>query len=228
MAVPTSKADKVILGLYGAWMVVVVGLSFFNGGMSLDNITRLLILLFLGIQFLLFRVTKIDPQKVRPRLAFISVAVLFAAVVEGCYMISNPVFASLTFKAGMSPAAMLGYYAIDLTFTVPVYIVVFWTMWGLINRYRYPLWAYVILMALGQALGDGFFSFLAAPGMLLFLPYVMTNYHAMNVVPYLAVRQRLNPQKGGIRVLWGPLIIIGIYLIGGAVIIAVGKVFGLA
>lgn len=31
--------------------------------------------------------------------------------------------------------------------------------------------------------------------MLFFLPYPMTNYHAINVLPFLAVRDQLRPER---------------------------------
>ena len=72
-----------------------------------------------------------------------------------------------------------------------MYVVVFASIWRLNQRFQYGRWEYILVFALGQALGDGHQTFLHAPGLLLFLPYDMVNYHAMNVVPYLLVERGL-------------------------------------
>jgi len=149
-------------------------------------------------------------------------------VVEGFHMISTPVFLSLRIGTETSFLQGLINYALDLLFTVPAYLVIFSVIWVFVNRYLYPLWHYVIIMGLGQALGDGgLFYFLNAPAMLLFLPYPMTNYHAINVIPFLTVRDDLKRDRPASA--WMYLAIpalIGTYLVCGAIIKLLGRFFG--
>jgi hypothetical protein len=112
---------------------------------------------------------------------------------------------------------------------VPAYVVICAVIWHFVNRYRYALWPYVVTMALGQALGDGgIFFFVEAPQMLVFLPYPMTNYHAVNVIPFLAVRGTLPAARvaGGRSWLAVPALI-GTYLVCGALIKLAGRAAGL-
>lgn len=144
-------------------------------------------------------------------------------------MISRPVFLSLRIGWDTPFTQGLINYAIDLLFTVPAYFVIFSVIWYFINRYQYTLWQYIILMGLAQALGDGgLFFFLNAPAMLFFLPYPMTNYHAINVIPFLAVRDRLNHERlTSSSAYLAVLGVIGTYLICGAIVKLLGKAFGL-
>ena len=75
-------------------------------------------------------------------------------------------------------------------------MVIFSVGWQILQRFRYGLWEYVLLFSAGQALGDGNAFFLANPGMLLFLSYVMLNYQAINVIPFLRVRSHLGRRCG--------------------------------
>ncbi|MCR4369399.1 MAG: hypothetical protein NUV67_05845, partial [archaeon] len=85
----------------------------------------------------------------------------------------------------------------------------------------------VVFMSLGQALGDGIAFFLFAPAMLLFLPYVMLNYQAMNVVPFLLSGKNKNVSFPGLKKYLLPVVsIVLIYLIGGIMIKIVGSFFG--
>jgi hypothetical protein len=91
------------------------------------------------------------------------------------------------------------------------------------------LWHYVVVMGLAQALGDGGLMFLCnAPAMVFFLPYPMTNYHAINVLPFLAVRDQLRPARstspGTYLVVPG---LVGTYFVCGAIIKLLGRYFGL-
>lgn len=102
-------------------------------------------------------------------------------------MISTPVFLSLRVTMDMPFMQAMHLYLIDLYYTIPAYLLIFLVLWYFISRYQYYLWDYSITMAFGQTMGDGgLFFFAAAPGMLLFLPYPMTNYHALNILPFLA------------------------------------------
>ena len=106
---------------------------------------------------------------------------------------------------------------------------IFSVIWYFIERYRYSLWQYVIVMGFAQAIGDGgLFFFLNAPALLVFLPYPMTNYHAMNVIPLLAVRDGLNPgRSANARSALAIPAVIGTYLVCGAIIKALGRWCGL-
>lgn len=150
-------------------------------------------------------------------------------VVEGFHMISMPVFLSL--RIGWNTSLLQGslQYALDLIFTVPAYIVIFSVIWYFINRYKYTLWQYVFVMGLAQALGDGgLFFFLGAPSMIFFLPYPMTNYHAINIIPFLSVRDRLSQERSsGAFAYFAIPGVIGTYFICGAIVKFLGKSLGL-
>ncbi|HEY9841747.1 MAG TPA: hypothetical protein V6D23_14885, partial [Candidatus Obscuribacterales bacterium] len=61
------------------------------------------------------------------------------------------------------------------------------------------------------------------------LPYPMSNYHAINILPLLAVREQLPPGRpdGARRLLAIPAVIVT-YLVCGGLIRVVGKLFGFA
>lgn len=215
--------------LYCLWAAIAIGVSFALAGLSVETITRLLVLAFIGAQFV-FRSALVSAlPTLAPKTRFIVMGVLLAAVVEGFHMISKPVYASLLVGPDTAPAEALRRYAVDLVATVPAYVVIFTVIWFFINRYRYGLWPYVVTMGLGQALGDGgIFFFIEAPQMLVFLPYPMTNYHAVNVIPFLAVRGTLPATRltGGRSWLAVPALI-GTYLVCGALIKLAGRAAGL-
>ena len=109
-----------------------------------------------------------------------------------------------------------------------MYIVIFLVIWFFMTRYQYKLWQYLLLIGLGQALGDGGFYFVAAPFMLPFLPYVMVNYHAMNFVPYLLAKDSIKPKRfGWAKYVLPPVVIIITYLILGGAIHLIGVLTGL-
>jgi hypothetical protein len=84
-------------------------------------------------------------------------------------------------------------------------------------------------MGLGQALGDGgMFFFAAAPQMAIFLPYPMTNYHACNVLPFVATRDALPAARVEGRRGWLAIpALIAVYLVCGSVIKLAGRAAGL-
>lgn len=215
--------------LYCLWATLAIGSAIAFSGFSAETVTRLLVIAFLFGQIALrSMLVKALPQ-LAPKARFIVLGTMFAVVVEGFHMISTPVFLSLRVGMGTSLAQGFTNYALDLLFTVPAYLAIFSVIWGFVNRYRYPLWHYVIIMGLGQALGDGgLLYFLNAPAMLLFLPYPMTNYHAINVIPFLAVRDELTSKRPASA--WMYLAIpalIGTYFVCGAIIKLLGRFFGL-
>jgi len=146
--------------------------------------------------------------------------------VEGFYMITTPVLPSLRIVAGMTAHHMVVNYLIDLSFTIPAYVFIFNVIWRLIKTYSYRPWEYAILFALGQALGDGSRTFLFNPGLLAFLPYIMINYHAMNVAPFLSIRENLQSQpRDGLWKWFVPILfIVGAYLVSGLAIYSVAAI----
>lgn len=215
--------------LYCLWAALAIGIAIAAKGLTPENVTRILVIGFLLAQIALrARLTRLLPG-LSPRSRFIVMGTALAAVVEGFHMISKPVFLTLRIGRETSFAQGLTRYALDLLFTVPAYLVIFWVIFFFIDRYRYSLWRYVITLGLAQALGDGgIFFFIGAPALLLFLPYPMTNYHAINAIPFLAVRDRLAEERVADARAWLVIpAVIGTYLVCGAVIKLVGRWVGL-
>jgi hypothetical protein len=202
--------------LYFAWAIIVFALTFLNGGLSLDFLTHILILIFAALQIFFYRAFFKNAVVAHRQMLFIGLSSTFAAVVEGFYMISKPISPSLLVTSSMTFSQILHNYLIDLVFTVPVYLVVFWMVWKFINKYQYKTLEYLIFISLGQALGDGLTYFAAAPVMLLLLPYVMINYQSMNLLPFLMVRQDIAASESDWRkYIVPPLAIIVAYLVLG-------------
>lgn len=215
--------------LYLAWATIAIGLSLWIAGLTAESITRLLVLGFLLLQVAGRRWLTATFPALAPRTRFIVLGTLLAAVVEGFHMISMPVQPSLTVTASTPPAQALRYYATDLALTVPAYLVIFGVIWWFVTRFHYPLWTYILLFGAAQALGDGgIYYFAAAPGMIAFLPYPMTNYHAVNILPFLATRDGLPGERrtDGARWLALPAVILT-YFACGALIKVVARALGL-
>lgn len=217
-----------MLGFYAAWAGFVVMASLMRAGLSADNFTRLLIIAFLATSLAWYWRTK-DRATSQTPWAFVLACSVNAMVVEFCYMFSRPVFPSLLVVPGTSMAQCARNTLVDFAFTFPAYLVIFSLFWFLVHRYQYCVAEYVLLFSLGQALGDGNAFFRANPGMLLLAPYVMLNYQAINVVPYLRVRSSLPSGRGTGMVRYAaPLVLIPLlYWIMGAAIIGVGRLSGL-
>lgn len=212
--------------IYLIWAIAVILLVFAKDKFSTDNIAHFFILVYLGFSFL-FVGKKIDQANAKKR--FIVLSMISAAVVEGFYMIQMPVFASLRFVSGMSLEQMFGNYAIDLVFTLPAYYFIFRTIWYLINKYQYNVWQYTILIALGQGLGDGSKAFLGNPGLFLFVPYVLINYQAMSVVPFLRIKHTL-PQNLSVSKFKyiAPIVLLPlVYILCGLIIYSTASFFNL-
>lgn len=201
---------------YVLWAILTFLFVFIKDRFSSDNLTHAGIILFFFLTLSIQRLKKSKPIADR-KAYFILRCVLYAAVVEGFYMITRPVLPSLRFTAGMTPGRMLQNYAIDLCFTLPAYVFIFYVVWRLINRYSYRPRDYALLVALGQALGDGSKAFFASPALLIFLPYVMINYHAMNVAPFLAIGEdSAQAARGGFWKWASPVaIVFAAYMISG-------------
>lgn len=215
--------------LYCLWATLSICLAIVVAGFSDESITRILVIIFLLCQIPLRTVLVKTLSWLSPKVRFVVLGTLLAAVVEGFHMVSKPVFLSLQITRNTSFMQGLKYYMLDLIFTVPAYLVIFSVIWWFINRYEYKFWQYVVVIGMAQALGDGgIFFFIAAPPMLLFLPYPMTNYHAINVIPFLAVEDNLNKNRisSSYSYLAIPAII-GTYLVCGAIIKLFGRAFGL-
>lgn len=225
----TGRISRALPALYCSWATVAICLAVALSGLTAEAVTRVLVIAFLfGQVALRARLEKALPR-LSPQARFVVLGTAFAAVVEGFHMISTPVFPSLRIGHDTPLAQGLIAYAVDLLFTVPAYLLIFSVIWHFIHRYQYPFWRYVIVMGLGQALGDGgIFFFMSAPGMLFFLPYPMTNYHAMNVIPFLAVRDELRSGRTerALAYLAVPALI-GTYLACGGAIKLVGRLSGL-
>ncbi|HSQ11062.1 MAG TPA: hypothetical protein VLN25_10695, partial [Burkholderiaceae bacterium] len=212
-----SPDDRFGIGakLYCLWAATAIGVSLVLAGPTAETITRLLVLAFIAGQYV-FRATLVNAlPRLPPQARFITMGVLLAAVVEGFHMISKPVYSSLLVGPDTLPAEALWFYGIDLLVTTPAYIVIFAVIWFLINRFHYGLWSYIVVMGLGQALGDGgVFFFAAAPQMVVFLPYPMTNYHACNVLPFVATRDALPAARVAGRRAWLAVpVLIAVYLV---------------
>jgi hypothetical protein len=213
---------------YCIWAVLAPAAAIAIGGLTAEHTTRILTLSFLLLQLIFQQRLSHSLAGLSPRARFLFFGTCFAAVVEGFHMISTPVFKALRFDSTTPPGEMLHRYLLDLAYTIPAYLVILSVLWFFINRYHYSLWQYVLTMGLAQTLGDGgIFYFMGAPWMLVFLPYPMSNYHAMNIIPFLAAREQL-PQ--GRRLSWQrylaiPAVVLT-YLVCGSLIKIVGRSFG--
>ena len=215
--------------LYCLWAALAICLAVSLAGLTPESVTRILVIGFLFAQVALRSTLVKALPALAPRTRFIVLGTVLAAVVEGFHMISMPVFLSLRIGRGTSLTQGLTRYALDLLFTLPAYLAIFSVIWYFIDRYQYSLWQYVVVIGLAQTLGDGgFLFFVNAPAMALFLPYPMTNYHAINVIPFLAVRDRLKPERpASPRAYLVIPAVIGTYLVCGAIIKLLGRWFGL-
>jgi hypothetical protein len=215
--------------LYVAWATLAIGGSIALAGLTAESVTRLLVIGFLLLQLVFRRRLAASLPTLAPGARFVALGTLLAAVVEGFHMISTPVFLSLRVGRGTPPLRALGAWALDLLFTVPAYLVIFTVIWFFVSRYRYETWTYVVVTGFAQAIGDGgLFFFASAPAMLVFLPYPMTNYHAVNVLPFLAVRSQLDPERPPRARSWLVVpAVVGTYLVCGALIKAAGRWSGL-
>ncbi len=204
----TRVVDRKVV-FYLAWLAVAVGLSLLVGRLSPANVTALCAVGFfalaLALRPLLARAVRARP----PAVVFVVGCLLGACFLEAFHMISKPFSDALLVTRATPLPRALASLAIDLAFTVPSYLVIFTVMWWLTKRYRFSPFEYLMVMSLGQCLGDGgLFFFLAAPPMLLLLPYAIVKYQAMSYVPYLLVRDRIQPKRGSWTRLVAPIVVI--------------------
>ena len=214
---------------YCVWAGLAIAFSLALAGLKPESVTRLQVLGFLLAQLLFRRPLLRGFSPLPPKARFIALATLLAAVVEAFHMISTPVFLSLRIDRTTPVAQACTRYGLDLLFTLPAYLVIFTVLWSYVRRYQYSFWLYVVLMGLAQALGDGgLFFFAASPALLAFLPYPMSNYHAVNVLPFLAVRDELPAERSASPWRYTALpALIATYLVCGAGIRLVGRLCGL-
>jgi hypothetical protein len=224
MGDPAQRVGRIYVG----WGVASIAAALARSGLDAEATTRLLVLGLLGLQLALRAPVVRLIQRLPTRARFVLSATALACVVEGFHMISTPVFMSLRVDGGTSVPTALRYYLLDLAFTVPSYLVIFAVIERFARAYRYSPWEFVLVMGLGQALGDGGIDFFAAaPWMLVFLPYPMTNYHAVHVLPYFAIEGALDPARpqSKRRFLAVPALI-ATYFVCGALIKVVGRALG--
>lgn len=220
-----TRREAILPILYCLWAAIAIGLSIALNGLSPENVTRLLVIAFLLGQVALRSVLVKAFPRLSPRTRFIALGTLLAAVVEGFHMISMPVFPSLRVGPDTPLDQGLIHYLVDLLVTVPAYLIILSVIWYFIDRYNFTLWRYIVVMGFAQALGDGgLLYFLGAPAMIVFLPYPMTNYHAINVIPFLAVRDHLRPRESSTRFTYLAIPAVMItYFVCGAVIRLAGR-----
>lgn len=231
MSINQNK-DKIIQKIpkiYIIWSITAITFSLLISKNYSESITRILVLIFLIFQILsknkleaLFFNIKNHQKR------FIISGVILASFVEGFHMISTPVFLSLRVNHDTEVLNILKNYFIDLVLTIPVYILVFYIIWYFINKYSYSLWDYIISFGIAQTLGDGgIFFFLNSPYMIFFLPYPMTNYHAINIIPFLLVKNNLSVENNSLKRYFAIPSIILTYLFCGSIIQVLGKFLNL-
>lgn len=226
----TTAVDRILRFAYLAWAIPAISIALLAGGGTPENLTRILVLVLLIGEFTFRRQLSDWAGKFMPRQRFLLLGLVLASIVEGFHMISTPVFLSLRISPNTAAAQGLKFYLLDLVYTLPAYVLIFSVIYYFAKRCRYSLWQYILIMGLGQVIGDGgLFYFFGAPGMLIFLPYPMSNYHAVNVLPYLAVEKDLPDNRAGSLVSKAAALpaIILTYLVCGALIKIAGKPFGL-
>ena len=148
--------------LYVSWVVLAIGISLAATGLTPENVTRLLVVAFLLVQLATAaRRSRARCRRVAPRIRFVVLGTLLAAVVEGFHMISKPVFASLRVDRATPRPTGSRSTALDLLFTVPAYVVIFSVIFFFVARYRYGAWAYAVGIGFAQTIGDGGLFFFA-------------------------------------------------------------------
>lgn len=222
-----SRPERIVLGVYGAWATLLVLAVLAREGLSANNVTRLLVVAYLLAGLGWYALTRRHTVR-QGSAAFVLRCTASALAVELFYMPSRPVFAALRWTRATPVATLAKHALIDLAFTAPAYLVIFSVCWLLLRRYRYRVAEYALLFSLGQALGDGNAFFVANPGALWLAPWVMLNYQAINVVPYLRARPHLAGERSSAARLVAPLVAIpATYWVMGACIKLVGRRLGL-
>ena len=235
-----TRTDRVVLIVAAVWTVAVVALTFAMKGRTDDTLTRSAVIAVLAVDLVAARVTRrrwpTDEPGRAARFSFRTVVTRWigpcavrAAIVEVCYMPSRPLYESLRWLPEDGARARATKAAIDVALTAPFYVILFGVLWLMLRRFRIPVWHAVLALPFAQALGDGNAFFLANPGMLLMSPYVVLNYVACQLVPYLRVRGALptEPRARPWQLLLPLVVVPAVYFVGGAMLIAVGRALGL-
>lgn len=187
-----SRTERVVVVLYVVWALLTIVITWLKDAASADNVTRLLVTALLAAQLVVHVLRRHRPPVTSMPWRYVLGCCWNAALVECCYMISKPLYPSLTITRDSSLLDAARVTAIDLALTFPAFVVIFHAAWALIRRYRYSAVEYGLLFGLGQALGDGgAVTFAANPGLLVFAPWLMLNYHASNLTPYLRIHDEL-------------------------------------
>lgn len=222
-----DSKSKTPLIIYSIWAVLSFIAVFLFKGLDAENITHVFLIVFLLLQYPLFTFIYSKVIKFSPKTRFILLGTIFAAIVELFFMISTPVHESLKITSNTSFQQGIMNYLIDLAFTLPFYVVLFFVVWFFINKYQFKLWEYIIVFAVAQSLGDGSSFFIGDPFALILLPYVMISYHAMNVLPFLTVKDNLAPKNTSKERFIVPVIaIVLLYLVLGILIQLAGSLIG--
>lgn len=216
----------------GVWLAVVLALSFANAGLTVDTVTRLLVLAYLAASlgaYAVWRRRRARPIA-HPRRVFVGLSLVGAVAAESAYMISRPLDPSLLVTDDLAVPEIARAVAIDLALTLPAYVVIFLAIWAFVRRYRYAASSFALVFGLAQTLGDGNVFFVANPLLLAFAPYVMTNYWAMTFVPFLVVAPDVpdttRRPAGAVAHLLPLVVIPAVYFVAGAVILTAGRVLG--
>jgi hypothetical protein len=224
-----TKGDRFLAVLYLFWAIPSILIALMAGKASPENLTRIMVIAFLLAQIALRKKLSGFGSRFTPPVRFVLCGIILACIVEGFHMISTPVFPAVKVFPTTPAVEAAKFLIIDLIYTVPAYVVIFSVIWYFARRFEYTTWQYILTMGLGQVIGDGgLFFFLAAPGMLVFLPYPMSNYHAVNILPYFTVRDELKnrPRESGAKKYLATPAIILTYIVCGAAIKIVGRQFG--
>lgn len=212
------------------WFLLSISIPFLRDGLTLDFITILSVLAYFLLSLWWFYKKGQFIKIKNTKRTFILWCTANAMVVEIFHMISKPLHKSLIITLNTPIPDILKNTSIDLILTFPAYLLIFWVMWQLIKRNHYSIFSFFFLMGLGQALGDGNAFFIANPAMLIFIPYVMINYWAMNFVPFLVVKNSLpvpSFQDGPLKKNILPIILLPVtYLIAAAIILTIGGAIG--
>ena len=212
------------------WFLLSLPLPLFHDGLNRDSFTRLLVLAYFLLSLLWFYKKGQFVEIKNPKRTFIVWCVINAMILEIFHMISRSLHPSLLITSNTSFLQALKNTSIDLALTLPAYIIIFLVVWHLAKKYNYTPFSFLFFMGLGQALGDGNAFFLINPVSLIFIPYVMLNYWAMNFVPYLVVRNYIPSPSlpdNKFKKVFFPIILLPItYLVVAGVILNLGVILG--
>jgi hypothetical protein len=217
---------KAVLTVFILWTASTYAIVLGKDGWSRDNATHVAIMIYGFATVAALPLLRRAARRFSPAAVFLGASVVSALVVEACYMPTAPIHPSLVVAPDMPVRSVLRNLAVDWTLALPAYIAIFAVAWAFIARFEYGVWAYALVFATGQALGDAKAYLGAHPAMLVFLPYILVNYLAMSVVPFAAVRDQLPPGRSrrALPSIALPLVVLPlVYGACGTAVIALGK-----